>query len=101
MGEGGFLVASPDRSVWVTASVDPATQDADLKCDGVVRFDGSAFSHYLEGTCIYAMDAAADGSLWLQASKVDVYRSAPETSGAFHLAQPAEPIGTYIIRPPP
>jgi hypothetical protein len=98
--EPGDHRPAPDRSVWVTASVDPAAQDADLKCDGVVRFDGAAFSHFLKGTCVYAMDAAADGTLWIQAGRVDIYRSPPGSSGAFHLAQSVEPIGTYVIRPP-
>lgn len=67
----------------------------------VVRFDGSTFSHHLKGACIYAMDAAADGSLWLQSGRVDIYRTPPGSSGSFHLAQPVEPIGTYVIRPAP
>ena len=53
----------------------------------VSRFDGESWSHYLEDLCIYAIDAARDGSIWLQAG---VPKYEDQTAQVFH---------TYVITP--
>lgn len=56
-------------------------------CDGVVRFDGAAADRYLESLCVYGLEAAPDGTVWVLAgddyradprSTVQVYAIAPE-----------------------
>ena len=57
--------------------------------DGVARFDGETWSRFLQGRCVEAMDIAADGSVWMLASKSDarfplahVYVITPEAVAA-------------------
>ena len=50
--------AAPDGSVWMAA---PA-------CAGLLRFDGTDWTRYLDGRCVHSMDIAPEGGIWLQAS---------------------------------
>ena len=80
----GFFEAAPDGSVWF----DPTVADEELvdsDCDGVANFDGEAVRRYLRGMCIYAMDVAPDGAVWLQGAQ-PAYDDPP-------------PIDTYVITP--
>jgi len=38
-------------------------------CDGLARFDGVTWTRYLRDACIYAVDTAADPTLWVQAGE--------------------------------
>ena len=59
---------------------------SDTECDGVASFDGAAWTHYLRDHCIYAMDIAPDGTVWVQAGE----RPTHQDFGA---------VATYVIRP--
>jgi len=84
-GHPGFLRVAPDGSVWVNPLGDwEATGN---ECDGVASFDGEAWDRYLRGICIYAMDVAPDGNVWLQAG---VMR---------HAGSGFEPVEVYVITP--
>ena len=58
-----MMRASPDGSVWFDAS----DEDPEGNCDGLARFDGTTWSHALDGTCITDMDFAPDGAAWVVA----------------------------------
>ena len=85
---------APDGSLWVPLRLGVLERDPDLGgghqvvcdhgIDGVARFDGETWSRFLPGRCVEAMDIAADGSVWLLASKSDA---------RFPLAR------TYVITP--
>jgi hypothetical protein len=80
----GFFEAAPDGSLWF----DPTVSDEELvdsDCDGVANFDGETVRRYLRGMCIYAMDVAPDGAVWLQGAQ-PAYDEPP-------------PIDTYVIAP--
>jgi len=72
---------APDGSLWVPSQLGVYHRDGDLGgghqvvcghgIDGVARFDGETWSRLLQGRCVEAMDIAADGSVWLLASKSD------------------------------
>jgi hypothetical protein len=58
-------------------------------CDGVSRFDGVTWTHYLPGTCTTRLDIAPDGSVWLLAQDGEdpdipahLYVITPEAVGA-------------------
>lgn len=80
-GPGLFHVAV-DGSVWMTGTPRHGF------CDGVSHFDGTTWTHYLAGQCVYTMDSAPDGSLWLQASSSTDILALGTT-------------WTYLIRPEP
>lgn len=63
-------------------------------CDGVSRFDGTTWSHYLAGMCIFAMDITPDGTAWVQAALADTATSSESIVG-----DPVEPIQTFVIQP--
>ena len=85
--EGWFEVAS-DRSVWFNPI--GAQEQTGTRCDGVANFDGESLVRFMRDTCIYAMDVAPDGSVWLQAGE------GPWRGGN---AGPIPPIYTYVITP--
>ena len=70
---------APDGSLWIPSLLGMQGRDPDLGgghqtvcghgTDGVVRFDGETWSRHLQGRCVEAMDIAADGSVWLLATK--------------------------------
>ena len=88
------LAAAPDGGVWVTPSVSTGHPDDELKCDGVAHFDGSTWTRYLRDTCIFSMDVAPDGTLWVQAAVVDI-----ESIDSYRLGETVEPVQSYAIRP--
>src|SRR3954452_15085411 len=62
-----FLRAAPDGSVWRTPGDGPEPLErAPWGCNGLARFDGTTWSRYLAGTCIYSLDVAPDGTAWAQ-----------------------------------
>ena len=70
-GKMGFvpeevLAVSPDGSVWVDASTSNGGSWAE--CDGVARFDGTTWSRFLPGHCLFDIDFAPDGSAWVLAA---------------------------------
>jgi hypothetical protein len=90
---------APDGSLWVPSRLGVIERDPDLGgghrnvcghgIDGVARFDGETWSRFLPGRCVEVMDTAADGSVWLLASKSDarfplahVYVITPEAVAA-------------------
>ncbi len=91
-------LAAPDGSVWVKPAADATVHGTD--CDGVANFDGEAWSSYLSGLCVYAMDVAPDGSLWALAGKREAWgpreRKRPERNTALEGA-PAGPVELYVI----
>ena len=52
--------AAPDRSVWVIGDL-----YSDSKDGGVARFDASEWWYFMTGRHVWAMDIAADGTVWL------------------------------------
>ena len=63
----------------------------DEECGGVVRFDGTETSRYLDGRCVEGLAIGADGSVWLQAfekTRVDGTESFDDG-----------PVETYVITP--
>jgi hypothetical protein len=80
----GRLRVAPDDALWVP--VRGKVHDR-LVIDGVARFDGVTWSHYLQGFWVEAMDIAADGAIWLLATEPDadirhVYVITPEAVSA-------------------
>jgi hypothetical protein len=96
----GLLRAAPDGTVRVTATVDDVMTggmydgETFQQCDGLAHFDGMAWSHYLEGMCVWALDIAPDGVAWVQAAKADTAATPEPQAG-----EPVEPIQTYVIEP--
>ena len=67
-----FLRAAPDGSVWLTPGDGPEPLErAPWGCNGLARFDGTTWSRYLAGTCIYSLDVAPDGTAWAQGGTGD------------------------------
>lgn len=66
-GGGGWFQAGPDGRVWFN----PGDGGG---CDGVAAFDGESLDHFLRDMCIFAMDVAPDGHVWLQAGLDDATR---------------------------
>ena len=80
-GFEGFFEVAPDRSVWFNPIGD--YERTGSECDGLANFDGQAVRYFLRDRCIFAMDMATDGTVWLQAGDS---------------ARPG-PIDTYVITP--
>ena len=86
--QGPFEVA-PDGSLWVGWRVD---DEKKFRCDGVRRFDGAKWDHYLRDMCVASgpvLDISTDGSVWVLASEteggkgpVDLYVITPEAVAA-------------------
>ena len=93
---GGFVRAASDGSVWVSTTLDRGLPPDDWPpaCNGVAHFDGTTWSQYLDGMCVFAMDVAPDGKAWVQASLQDTATSAEPVRG-----EPIEPIQTFVIDP--
>jgi hypothetical protein len=81
----GFFEAGPDGSIWFDPTVPDDEAWVGTDCDGVANFDGRELQRYLRGMCIYAMDIAPDGAVWLQ--------------GRLPTADDTQPIDTYVITP--
>ena len=82
--EGWFEVAL-DGSVWFNP-ITEAIALSDTECDGVASFDGEKLTRHLRDTCIYAMEVAPDGNVWLQGGEWFVGRSLGPG-----------PVSTYVI----
>jgi hypothetical protein len=95
-----FHQVGPDGSLWLTPRGDFDVTGHD--CDGIGRFDGETLDRYLPGTCIYAMDIAPDGSVWLQAGEYEFPEmptpERPSTEG-LRPGGPLSDVRTYVIRP--
>ena len=91
-GGPGFLVASPDQSVWVTPK-----GDLDLTgtiCDGILHFDGVTWTHYLRELCIFGVSADPRGRVWVQAADAHV-----EPGEGLSTGMQPDPVETYVITP--
>jgi hypothetical protein len=75
----GLMEAGPGGRVWMTASV-----GSSRGCAGAASFDGETWRHVLDGVCVYDLDLAPDGSVWLQGAR-----------GGYS----ADTVDTYVIRP--
>jgi hypothetical protein len=82
-GGYGVLKAAPDGSVWMTPRADPSESGA---CDGLAHFDGTTWTRYLHGRCVYGLDVAPDGTVWVQA-------------GEWDQVTPPRPMEIYVIPP--
>ncbi len=65
----GPLEVAPAGSVWLSPTSERRFGMGDGDCDGLARFDGVTWTRYLRDACIYAVDTAADGTLWVQAGE--------------------------------
>jgi hypothetical protein len=92
-GFEGFFEVAPDRSIWFNPKGD--YERTGSECDGVANFDGEAITYFLRDTCIFAMDLAPDGTVWLQAGE---YRADVASGQGLGDAQPG-PIRTYVVTP--
>ena len=63
VARGSLFRAAPDGGVWLT----PRDESGSGSCDGLAHFDGSTWTHYLPGRCVFAFDITPDGTVWLQA----------------------------------
>ena len=87
LGGGGPLAVGQDGSLWLQARPTRAAQG----CHGVYRFDGTTWSHFLDGQCVHSIDVAPNGWVWLRAAPdlgddeagpVDLYAIRPDAPGA-------------------
>ncbi len=87
LGGGGPLAAGQDGALWLQARPTRAAQG----CHGVYRFDGTTWSHVLDGHCVHSIDVAPNGWVWLRAAPdlgddgegpVDLYAIRPGVPGA-------------------
>ena len=85
MGAPGLMEVAPDGRLWLT----PGGDRGQTGCDGLTSFDGQTWTGFLSGECIYGLDAAEDGTLWLLAGR-------PERDGD----RPGDS-HTYVITPEP
>jgi hypothetical protein len=83
MGFTGWFEVGPDGSVWFNPFGD--YEATGTECDGVASFDGVMLNRFLRDSCIYAMDIAPNGAVWLQAGP------SPEN--------PPNTVHTYVITP--
>jgi hypothetical protein len=77
----GLMEAGPGDRVWMSVGAHAGTHE---ECDGVVSFDGATWQRFLRGACVYDLDVAQDGSVWVQAGRADGRQDA---------------VDTYVIRP--
>ena len=95
MMEEGFFEVAPDASIWFNPIGDH--ERTGTACDGIASFDGEAVAYFLRDTCIYAMDLAPDGTVWLQAG--DDYGDARARGWREDGRGRFGPIHTYVITP--
>jgi hypothetical protein len=85
IGGGGPLAVGQDGSLWLKARPARAVRG----CHGIYRFDGTTWSHFLEGQCVHSIDVAPNGWAWLRAAPdlgqgegpVDLYAIGPDAPG--------------------
>ena len=75
-GFEGWFEAAPGGSVWFNPRGD--YEATGTECDGVANFDGASLVRFLRETCIYALDVAPDGSVWLQAGPAGKGHEGPD-----------------------
>jgi hypothetical protein len=85
-----YLRVAPDGGLWVTQVEGP---NGPGDCRGVARFDEGGPRHFLGDLCVYAMDVAPDGKVWLQAGEVRDVGSMDLSSESLG------PAHTYVITP--
>ena len=79
---GGPVAVGQDGSLWLTARPPGARRG----CHGVYRFDGTTWTHFVEDLCLYSIDVAPNGWVWLRAAPgltrgegpVDLYAIDPD-----------------------
>jgi hypothetical protein len=95
---------APDGSVWVNPKT-PFNRDGeagcpssssspsgeDKECGGLHNFDGTTWSRFLQGTCIYDMDIARDGTVWARGGTFDL--------NADPFGSVSGPVEVYVITP--
>ena len=59
----GHLRVGPDGTVWITQY--PDGSHPGLVCRGLRSFDGTTWRRYLDGRCVWDLDVAPDGSVWV------------------------------------
>ena len=70
--------------------------------NGVARYDGAAWSRYLPGMCVSAIDLDAEANAWVQASTTTpgetVIDDSVEPQVTYRPLEPG-PLGLYVITP--
>jgi hypothetical protein len=66
LGGYGLLAVAPDGEAWAQVIDD---RFSGTPCHGVANFDGSIRTTYLNNHCVYALDVASDGSVWVNAAE--------------------------------
>jgi hypothetical protein len=89
----GFFDIAPDRSIWFNPIGD--WERTGTECDGIANFDGETVTYFMRDTCIYAMDVAPDGTVWLQAGEHRPDTASGQGRGD---GQPV-PVHTYVVTP--
>jgi hypothetical protein len=81
VGLAQAAVAS-DGAYWYTPLGDPMVHGA---CDGIMRTDGDATSHYLPGLCVLSLAPGPEGTVWVQALEWTGDYLRPEAIGRLEL----------------
>jgi hypothetical protein len=92
--DGGYPHA-PDGSLWATWKLPPPEECSWLcfdRVDGVVRFDGDTFQHFLPGYQLQLWGFTSDGAAWFTGG--DAEWTLPDGS-----TEDDRPIHTYVIVP--
>jgi len=76
-----------DGAYWYTPVGDPMTTGG---CDGVIRTNGPATDHFLQGLCVYDIAIGPGGGLWAEATTWTGDYQNPESIG---------PLEMYLIAP--
>jgi hypothetical protein len=84
------LRVAPDGGLWANLVEWPSLPG---DCRGVTRFDEGGARHFLGDLCVYAMDVAPDGKVWLQAGEVW------EVGSRDRIYDSLGPTHTYVITP--
>jgi len=89
----GYRIGGVSRGGEVWLYRDPLNG---TRCEGVVAFDGSSWSRYMQGYCPFAMDLGQEGSVWLQATLGEIDLHEPEDGP---IAVEPGLIETFVIAP--
>jgi hypothetical protein len=67
-----LVMAADDEAVWLAGWV--MIEQMEFDVDGLVRFDGENWSHYLPGTEVTDVAVASDGTIWYMTGDDDILR---------------------------